>query len=84
MPPFQIFNADNYIILVRTYKQRSDRGHLVDFTEDKIWLQVIENYNSYRHVETVGIGNLIPREPFRIAVKLLMRLSVTAVLISYY
>ena len=57
---------------------------LVDFTEDKIWLQFIENYNSYRHVETVGIGNLIPREPFRIAVKLLMRLRVTAVLISYY
>ena len=32
----------------------------------------------------VGFGALIPQEPFRITVKLLLRLKVTAVVISYY
>ena len=48
-------------------------GYLVDFTEDKIWSQVIENFKRPPHLA-----------PFHIAEKLLMRLKVTAVSISYY
>ena len=59
-------------------------GDLVEFTEDKIWLQVIDNCKSYPQVSPEGVGALIPQKPFRIAEKMLMCLKVNAVLISYY
>ena len=48
-------------------------GDLVDFTEDKIWHQVIENCKRPPHVVPVGDG-----------AKVLMRLNINAVKISYY
>ena len=34
---------------------------LVDFKEDKIWLQVIDNFKHHPHVTPAGVGALIPQ-----------------------
>ena len=59
-------------------------GDLVDFTENKIWRQVIGNFKRPTHVAPAGGGALILQEPFLIVAKLLMCLKVSPVTISYY
>ena len=57
---------------------------LVEFIEDKIWSQVINNYKNPSRVEPEGGGALIPKEIFHISAKYQIRLKVAASVISYY
>ena len=59
-------------------------GYLVELTEDKIWRQLTKNRKHHPHVAPAGGWGAYTQETILIAAKLLIRLKVTAVVISYY